>query len=577
MSSEAIVYVYLNNYLRGDSMNSVLINICNTSNMNLFSQKSFVWVLCVVVIVALIICAFMIRTKRSIEKFSILLFTIVFVGSFTLYFIGYSQDKENNIFISILRSIFSTGRLFLINDDYSYIKEIISDSSILSSFWYTTFFWTVHVLALLWLTLAILSIFGRKIIQQVILMLKFGETIYVICGANSRSMCLLNSLASNKRRLIIIIDEKANNAMEEKIQDVGAIFLKDRLFDEGTISQNVLKKIGLSNNLLKRKIKLFLFEDDEVYNISIAKAITMEANNCEFASGNLTIYVESNDKYILTDTEDTINCGPVKYNVNIINEADLAARRLMDEYPVIHTMEVDTSTATIKDNKGCTILIVGFGKIGREVLFKSLCNGQFVNTFKKPLPFNAIVVDSQWNHKAWPFRNMYPALEAEYPGIVYHPYSSNSDDFEKLLEEKLEDVNYIVIAIENDNDNLELAKNIKNFASKKGIELGKKIIAVHMRNQSNLFNDGNENSLFKNIKFFGEYESIFNEDTIINEKMDIVAQKINDHYNKTHGMDGKWVDMSLFTKNSNRSAATHLRTKLQLIGYDFDRERTRKR
>jgi hypothetical protein len=43
-----------------------------------------------------------------------------------------------------------------------------------------------------------------------------------------------------------------------------------------------------------------------------------------------------------------------------------------------------------------------------------------------------------------------------------------------------------------------------------------------------------------------------------------------EHYSITNNRNDKWTETKLFIKNSNRSAATHLKTKLALIGYMLD-------
>ena len=113
---------------------------------------------------------------------------------------------------------------------------------------------------------------------------------------------------------------------------------------------------------------------------------------------------------------------------------------------------------------------------------------------------------------------------------------------------------------------------------KTNIKWGKKVIAVHMRNQSNLLNEVDESGIYKHIKFFGEYESIFTDEIIINEELDTVAKKINEHYNLQENVNkesigkpsvGNWSKLDLFYKNSNRDVAAHLNTKLALIGYEI--------
>ncbi len=554
------------------------INIMELINY-LSSSKVFIYTLIIAIFCLLGLGVCKCKTEHNRKIYSAIIFIITAIMGVLLYFIGYKES--NGRFISGFRAIISTARMFFLDYDYSEIKNTSNSVSIMNSVWFLPIYWAVHVLALISSIFGILALFGRRIIEKMILFFNVRKTQYVICGANSKSLCLANSLISKKNRVVVIIDINANETISKNICDLGAILIKERILNRGAINNKLLKKIGFFNKYLRANIELLLLEDDEIYNISIARAVINVANENKVPRNKLRIFIELNNNIISRDIEETLK-SDINYDINIVSEADIATRKLMRDYPIFERLDIDTSTSTVKD-KEFTILIIGFGKIGRDVLFKSICNGQFISKDKKAVQFNAIVVDNQWENKSWQFRNEHKYIEKQYPGITFKNYSSQSVEFFELLKARIDDINYIVIATENDYNNLELAQSIQTFAINNNIDWGKKIMAVHMRNQSNLFTNKDENAVFKYIKFFGEYESIFTEEIIIDELIDKLAKKVNEYYNyrikqqleSDSAMEfDNWKELSLFNKNTNRAVAAHLSTKLALLGYKINKSNT---
>jgi hypothetical protein len=73
---------------------------------------------------------------------------------------------------------------------------------------------------------------------------------------------------------------------------------------------------------------------------------------------------------------------------------------------------------------------------------------------------------------------------------------------------------------------------------------------------------------FANIRFFGCMDDIYSESIIINESMDRMARKMNAMFNEIYHVEpaDNWGTLDAFTKESNRSAAMNIRTKLRLLG-----------
>jgi hypothetical protein len=517
------------------------------------------------------------KTQLKIKKFSLIIISLTAVSGFVMYFIGYLEN-DNPIFISFLRGIFSMARMMLLEEDFSAISAHMENSKVMTSFWYLPAFWAVNAAAVFSFAFAVIALFGRRLKEQLLLFFPLGKTIYIICGLNERSLNLAQSLMEKSKRLVIVFDDQAEDDEIDKVKECGAIVIKQNVLEKGKLKSELLFKLGVKR--YRKKLNLFLLDQDETYNLSLAKAILKEASDQGWDSNRLRLYLQSDDTIILREIDEILAC-PTNYEVNVISEAELAVRKLLEEEPIVKRLHLDTKKAAVLDAE-LSVLIIGFGKIGREALCKCICNGQFVGQNRQPVPLHITVVEPNWEMMPWEFRNIHQSMIEEYKEIKWEPISWHSEKFFQLLNKSIETINYIIIATEDDKENLTLARNIRALAEQKKISWSNKLMAVHSKNQKSISAELAEDQFFQHIKLFGEYEAIYTEDVIVNEIRDTVAKKINEHYNLTaqnesntpKGNLDNWNELSLLAKNSNRSAAEHLGTKLALIGYEAEVQRS---
>ncbi|NLL67164.1 MAG: hypothetical protein GX236_05620, partial [Clostridiaceae bacterium] len=97
------------------------------------------------------------------------------------------------------------------------------------------------------------------------------------------------------------------------------------------------------------------------------------------------------------------------------------------------------------------------------------------------------------------------------------------------------------------------------------------MIAVHITNNED-YEYLEKSQQLPNVRFFGRYSDIFTENIIINETMDIMARKMNALFNSIYNIEpaDNWRDLDTFTKESNRSAASNIATKLRLLNLEME-------
>jgi hypothetical protein len=143
------------------------------------------------------------------------------------------QVSLSGVLQAMLRGIFSTGRMFLVNDDYSYISEQGHMQEMVKSTWFQLVFWLSHVLALFVSVSAVLSVFGRRLLDEIKLRLGIYKCTYIICGADSRALTLGKNIAlhdmrikkPDRKRLIVFVSDSFSETARTEIEDIGGVAL----------------------------------------------------------------------------------------------------------------------------------------------------------------------------------------------------------------------------------------------------------------------------------------------------------------------------------------------------------------
>jgi hypothetical protein len=212
-----------------------------------------------------------------------------------------------------------------------------------------------------------------------------------------------------------------------------------------------------------------------------------------------------------------------------------------------------------------TVMIVGFGKMGQTALKHLIMNGQFVGSNMK-----AIIVDkdkdtdNEKKHVERLFRYRYPTIEKLCCELEFHFLTIPCQDFFDLINEKLD---YIVLALNDDETNKQTALEVDLIYKRKGMTLPMIALIGDYENRDSVpFNENREN-----VKIFGSREDIYQESEIINHEIDSMAKLVNDVYEETRMSDPsqnqtkiEWENLSLHKQASNRAVADFIDAMLVL-------------
>ncbi len=522
-------------------------------------------------LIAIVVIAFMMATGKlqsRISAVTVILFIPTFIVGFVLYFIGFLPESGNlaEYANTVMRAIFSTVRMFLLEDDYTVILEL-SNSNIVSGIGFRMVFYCCQTMAILIFASTVMSVFGKKLSTSIRLWIGSSKDTYVIFGVNSKSLVFAKDIAVKNRR-IVFIDESIDPINVAQINDMDCMYLEMPVFSDTTINQKALLKVGLKGKrLLSGFMTLLVFTDDEISNYKLAAGILEHLRNAGFPAERLKgVFVKSNSDVITERIEGVAR--KLKYNINFFSEPDLTSREFILKCPIYKLIEFDKQKAVAKNKKTITVVLLGFGSIGRQMLRKIYSSSQFVGC-----TFHAVVIDKNISALEGEFRGNYPSLfddEISNANIRFVDTDVSSTCFYSVLDEYIQksldsdegSIDLVISALGDDLVNIQTVSNIKKYIDRAGLP-HKPVYALNITGENNdLYR--NEEIEGDDIIVFGYHKNIYTGDIILNEKMDMMAKSVDKHYGGTD-----WSGLSVHLKNSNRAAAEYIGVFMHIVGYEL--------
>ena len=509
-------------------------------------------------IIILICCFFMAKYRHIYDKIKIPLAIFTVLAGLILYTIGYLPTDSNeplSIFSVAFMALFSTCRIFIMESDFSDLNEIVINNGL-----FIFSISMVHILGALLTIMTILSAFGIKFISRLKLIFGNSQETYFFLGFNEASLNLIKSLrAGGKSRCYIVVE-----SLQDGEED-GDLLLKlreDRFILIDTVWQDLIsmKKLHIPKRLFNRELHIFALSIDESKNAKVILKLLKHAQKDKMDEDKIKFFVNTTDESAEKYFEIVNKEKNTDFEVKTFSIPDITARQLFETYPIHNYLPLDTESA--KALSGYTVFIAGLGSIGVEILRKSIYLGQFIGG-----DYKAIITDGEMAKKRGFLFNKYPGLKNNYQ-IETHEAVPGSEEFYETLKSNINTINYIVVALDNDQLNIEAAIEIQRLVNRS--QNKNPIIAVHITNNED-YEHLERSMLLPDVRFFGSCSDIFTENIIINETMDSMARKMNTLFNSLYNVEpaDNWRDLDAFTKESNRSAASNIATKLQLLNLEM--------
>ena len=338
------------------------------------------------------------------------------------------------------------------------------------------------------------------------------------------------------------LNSVAKLARKKTTGDILFFFLSDDWADNIQAVENLKKDMTLA----------------DIVNQGRGKGKEDVANNGETEKEKkVIIYCHARYNSINRVSEDLDAANSIE--VRIVDSSHLAIERLKRD---VHCQPINFVEIDRQDNLGTvksafTSLIVGFGETGKDALRFLYEFGAFVDSGSpdntRRSPFYCHVVDHRMEKLKGSFKNAAPAMFSNRnpdgsPMVYLHPIDYNSDEFyNKLLPDLSQQLNYIIICINNDEEAITMAVRILKYLRRKGRDFSKLRLFIRsyspasyplMQKIKEHYGEG-ENR----IEIFGSIEEICSYDMIIDDDFEKRGRDYYETYrslNPEHDDEGTW-------------------------------------
>jgi hypothetical protein len=463
-----------------------------------------------------------------------------------------------------LRVILSTIGMFFLQANYTLFAEWMESNT-----WLQLLFWSSHLSAVVAVQTAIISLFGRKVMDYI--RQRFGKHnfVYIIRGNAQNALMLGENITLFKKddALIIIFIEETDNAKstyEKAAHFNGIVQVPDKTHD---ITYH-LRKSGLGQRYArKRKYNIILMIEDNIAP-NEAQKIADYAKDSEVNTQDIEIFVLTSSRFdvekveditLMIDDEEQKRKYP--YTFNIINEVDQIARQMINRHPPYECKNLFYSDEAGRVKRAFTVLILGFGAIGQQALLHLIINGQFVGD-----KMNVKIFDKDIRRQYYCFKQRYPEIEQSCEIEISECIALCKDVYDHL--DKTENIDYIVISLGVDKKNRQAAIDLYQYFKRKEFD-NKQIpfIAVHEENGAFSKIDNNE-KMFS----FGSKEDIYLDSVIRFEESNAIAKALCDNevsqYAERTTMAWERIEWSL--QETYRFTADTIETILRLLNTSKD-------
>lgn len=390
------------------------------------------------------------------------------------------------------------------------------------------------------------------------------ESVFVFSSFNERAIKIAESIADNeevnfKKTAFIFYDvDKINLDLEEKLGYKGVAHINRKMKMDVEISK-------LPNlNLKKQNVYYFLLEESDE-NVNIGISLNQYYNNMvkegELSEDYLTklhITLFSNNPI---EDEEIIDSIPTNLDLRVVNEDRLFVYKLLNDVPLYMADE----------KKDISVLIVGFGNMGREFLFAALALGQMPD---RKIKFNILTENTE---KEINYLNCYyPELLENYD-ILFHETLLDSRKVNDNIREYAADANYIFVCRDSDSVNIKTAVMIRRYflayLSEDNNFSNMPIIAVNVKTDEKA-------EMLKlsqyNLIPFGYESQMYNYNEMVEPELEALAKRVNFAYceSKEENLNEDIKSYYKYERNrkSSIAMALSLKYKLYMLGFDIVKE-----
>ncbi len=444
-----------------------------------------------------------------------------------------------------------------------------------------------------------LSLFGQRLwvfFRTIAFTVTRKEKLFVF-GYNANNLSIYKS---DKKRAKVIAG-KVTDADSVKLYANRVLYFRERykhLVD--TIFRNVARGVKVT--------AVINTENDEtnliIGNAFLDKVNTLSAEEKRKLFLRLKIFIFGDQRFasIYEDLSSAVyGC------MSVVDRYQKSAIDLIDRYPFtqfLSSEQVDYSTSMIREGVDINAIMIGFGKMNRQIFLTSVANNQFITSVNGKVTaknVNYVIFDKQdgqsnknLNFDYYRYKNEVKDAK-EYLPLPEMPANEDFrstdinapsfyNEIREITTKNKSDYNFIFVAFASDLENIDMAQKLLQ----KQAEWSVKNLVVFVKSRS--IKKSETSIEQENCYFIGnDKQVVFNIDKLLGDRMQSMAKKRNEYYfiEKAKGESGneldektledicvkanekQYTEKTRIERESGLYSCLSLRSKLQLMGLDY--------
>ena len=441
---------------------------------------------------------------------------IIYLIAIPLYFVGYSYGGEK-FFSALFQSIARVVNLVVLKFEFTGLTKLIAVSKLFE----ITVYFTFIIVSLNALVFAF-SLFGQRIayaLNSLLMKLTKKDCLFIF-GDHEENKQIYKSEKTRAKQLLYEFSDKQKEEL---------YFKKINHFKYTSLDETVKEIISTSKN---RDLTIVINYNKDEDNVKLCAKIVeqikliSESENAIELMKKLHVYIFGNPDYeaIYFDF-----IRKAKGCMHYLNKYQQIAVDFIDKYPFTSFMNenhLDYSNGTLKNEVNVNVVLIGFGKTNRQIFLTSVANNQFVTKVKDEILLKKvnyhifdkdIVYNKNLNHNYYRMLNEMDNCDLNdylpFPEMPanenYHQLNINDNKFyndvRRVLSPDKKDVNFIIIALGSDLENLDMAKKLCEKRDEWDthsivfVKAREEIIDATAFNVNDCYYIGNENEVVYNI------------------------------------------------------------------------------
>lgn len=454
------------------------------------NERIFLFLIIVLAILVFVNIVFYVFHKawRRILRWGAVLTLLL---GYIVYYVGFFTDGTATTFGAyIVRPLIASLGMFVANTSYQEVcLECISSTS------YMLCFGIVHLMAITISAFFVVSFLGKRLVFIIRgswwLIANKNRTINVFFGFNEASITLAKSIYNETRNKekerIVFVDfpskedkYKSQLSLSElfglspykkeyinQLSEIGYVLVSaDSDVAEINSDNNILNNLGLY--FVKRVVRyaketrFFILSEDEKTNIN--SILNIANDNVFKESRNVKLYCHARRTPENLTLQGLDNVEVYLVDSSYLSVASLKLKEDHKSY-IAHPVNYVTIDSKGHATSAFTAMIVGFGETGQEMLKFIYEFGSFLDTENKKSSFKCYCFDEHMSQIESTFKMSVPGVKDNHE-IEYRNVSYQSKDFWEEIEKHIDDLNYVVVSVGDDEHSLALAVQIYDYANR---------------------------------------------------------------------------------------------------------------